>query len=117
MKAKIKGLPIPFKKKYMLNGVRSYADYLAIVPELKKKTQFKQFNLLSSPLPGIKFDFIFCRNVLIYFNQEDKQKVIHRLVSCLKTGGYFFPGHSESLHGLYDKLKTIEPSIYQKTDY
>lgn len=115
MKSKIKGLPLPLKKKYMLNGVRSYEDYLAIAPELKKKTQFKQFNLFDSPLPSSKFDIIFCRNVLIYFNQEDKQKVIHRLVSCLKTGGYFFPGHSESLHGLYDKLKTIEPSVYQKT--
>lgn len=115
MKDKIKGLSSPLKKKYMLNGVRAYEDYLAVVPELKKKVQFKAFNLLNSPLPGTKFDFIFCRNVLIYFNQEDKQKVIHRLASCLKMGGYFFPGHSESLHGLYDKLKTIEPSIYQKT--
>ncbi|MCP3850176.1 MAG: protein-glutamate O-methyltransferase CheR [Gammaproteobacteria bacterium] len=116
MKSKIKGLSQPLKVKYMLNGVRTYEDYLAVVPELKKKTQFKPFNLLNSPLPGTKFDFIFCRNVLIYFNQEDKQKVIHRLVSCLKTGGYFFPGHSESLHGLYDELKVIEPSVYQKTD-
>lgn len=115
MKSKIKGLSTPLKRKYMLNGVRTYEDYLAIVPELRKKMQFKHFNLLESPLPAIKFDFIFCRNVLIYFNQSDKQKVIHRLVSCLKTGGYFFPGHSESLHGLYDKLETIEPSVYQKT--
>ncbi|MCW8929876.1 MAG: protein-glutamate O-methyltransferase CheR [Gammaproteobacteria bacterium] len=114
MKSKIRGLPPTLKKKYMLNGVRTYEDYLAIAPELKRKTQFKQFNLFDSPLPTVKFDFIFCRNVLIYFNQEDKQKVIHRLVSCLKTGGYFFPGHSESLHGLYDKLKTVEPSVYQK---
>lgn len=115
MKPKIKGLSNTLKRKYMLNGVRTYEDYLAIVPELKKKIQFKHFNLMESPLPSIKFDFIFCRNVLIYFNQSDKQKVIHRLVSCLKTGGYFFPGHSESLHGLYDKLETIEPSVYQKT--
>jgi chemotaxis protein methyltransferase CheR len=115
MKSKIKGLSQTNKRKYMMNGVRSYEDYLAVVPELRKKIKFQSFNLLSSPLPGIKFDVIFCRNVLIYFNQADKKKVIHRLVGCLKTGGYFFPGHSESLHGLYDELQTIEPSIYQKT--
>jgi len=114
MKDKIKGLSKTYTRKYMLNGVRSYADYLAIVPELKNKMNFQHFNLQSSPLPGIKFDFIFCRNVLIYFNQEDKKKVIHRLAGCLKTGGYFFPGHSESLHGLYDELTAVAPSIYQK---
>ncbi len=115
MKSKVKGLSNTLKRKYMLNGVRSYADYLAIVPELKRKVNFQSFNLQSSPLPSQKFDFIFCRNVLIYFNQEDKKKVIHRLASCLKTGGYFFPGHSESLHGLYDELESVGPSIYQKS--
>lgn len=115
LKSNIKGLSNPLKSKYMMNGVRSYEEYLAVVPELKKKIIFQPFNLINSPLPSMKFDFIFCRNVLIYFNQTHKKEVIHRLTSCLKTGGYFFPGHSECLHGLYDELLTIEPSIYQKT--
>ena len=115
MKSKIKGLSNPMKRKYMLNGVREYEDYLAVVPELRKKIKFQSFNLITSPLPTVKFDIIFCRNVLIYFNQQHKKEVIHRLASCLKVGGYFFPGHSESLHGLYDELKAVAPSIYQKT--
>ena len=115
MKSKIKGLSSPMKRKYMLNGVREFEDYLAVVPELRKKIKFQPFNLITSPLPTVKFDIIFCRNVLIYFNQQHKKEVIHRLASCLKVGGYFFPGHSESLHGLYDELKAVAPSIYQKT--
>ena len=114
LKSRIKGLPDALKRSYMLKGVREYEDYLAVVPELKKKITFKPFNLISSTLPNIKFDFIFCRNVLIYFNQEHKQAVVRRLVSNLKPGGYFFPGHAESLHGFCDDLRTVEPSIYQK---
>ena len=114
MKGKIKGLSDHLKRKYMLNGVREYEDYLAVVPELKRKVKFQPFNLITSPLPSTKFDVIFCRNVLIYFDQQHKKEVIHRLAGCLKVGGYFFPGHSESLHGLYDELKSVAPSIYQK---
>ena len=114
MKSKIRGLSDSLKRKYMLNGVRSYEDYVAVVPELRKKMRFQSFNLITSPLPTVKFDFIFCRNVLIYFDQATKKQVIQRLASCLKNGGYFFPGHSESLHGLYDEFKVVEPSIYQK---
>ena len=114
LKTRIKGLSDDLKHRYMLKGVREYEDYLAIVPELKKKITFKPFNLITSPLPTTKFDFIYCRNVLIYFNQAHKREVVKRLVSCLKLGGYLFPGHAESLHGFSDELRTVEPSIYQK---
>jgi len=114
-KDKIKGLSKQHVFKYMLKGVRSQADYLAIVPELKKKIEFRHFNLLESTLPSKKFDFIFCRNVLIYFDAEHKFKVIKRLAECLKSGGYLMTGHAESLLGIYDELEVIHPSIYQKS--
>jgi chemotaxis protein methyltransferase CheR len=113
-KSKVKGLNEKLMHRYMLNGVKEYSDYIAVVPELKKKISFKPYNLISSPLPVIRFDFIFCRNVLIYFNQEHKLKVVRRLVDCLKPGGYLLPGHAESLHGFTSELLVIEPSIYQK---
>lgn len=114
-KDKIKGLSTQYMRNYMLKGVRTQADYLAIVPELRKKVEFRHFNLLESTLPNKKFDFIFCRNVLIYFDAEHKLKVIKRLAECLKTGGYLMTGHSESLLGIYDKLEVVHPSIYQKS--
>jgi chemotaxis protein methyltransferase CheR len=111
---RVKGLSLQRQKKFMLKGVRTQSDYLAIVPELKKKIEFKPFNLMETPLPAKKFDFVFCRNVLIYFDMEHKIKVIKRLSDSLKTDGYLFTGHSESLHGLFDNLKVIQPSVYQK---
>ncbi len=111
---RVKGLSQHRQRQFMLKGVRSRADYIAIAPELKKKIEFKPFNLMETPLPTKKFDFIFCRNVLIYFDMEHKIKVVKRLSECLKTGGYLFTGHSESLHGMIDHLKVVQPSVYQR---
>jgi len=114
LKRTLKGLSKQQMRTYMLKGVRQQADYVAVAPELKKKVKFTHFNLMESPLPTQKFDFIFCRNVLIYFDKEHKRHVVSRLVSCLKKGGYLMTGHSESLMGIFDALKVVEPSIYQK---
>ncbi|MCU7939044.1 MAG: protein-glutamate O-methyltransferase CheR [gamma proteobacterium symbiont of Bathyaustriella thionipta] len=61
MKSKIKGLSTPLKRKYMLNGVRTDEDYLAIVPELKKKLQFKHFNSAKTGEPKY-FDKLTAKN-------------------------------------------------------
>ena len=54
-----------------------------------------------------KFDLIFCRNVLIYFDAEGKKKVIKKFYELLNPGGYLFIGHSESLHGISDSFKLV----------
>ncbi len=63
---------------------------------------------------NIKFDIIFCRNVLIYFEKEVQVQVIKKLYDRLNTGGYLFIGHSESLMGMDLKLQTLKPTIYKK---
>ncbi len=60
------------------------------------------------------FDFIFCRNVTIYFNAKTRQEVMDRIVGKLKPGGYLFLGHSETALGTTLPLKSIQPTIYQK---
>ncbi len=57
---------------------------------------------------------IFLRNVMIYFDQPTKSKVVARLLPRLKPGGYFIVSHSESLNGVSDALKLVAPSIYRK---
>ncbi|MCK5100579.1 MAG: chemotaxis protein CheR, partial [Desulfobacteraceae bacterium] len=57
---------------------------------------------------------IFCRNVMIYFDNITREKVVNNLYQSLKPGGYFFVGMSESLQGLQQGLKTILPSGYIK---
>ncbi|MCX7897866.1 MAG: protein-glutamate O-methyltransferase CheR [Rhodocyclaceae bacterium] len=108
-----RGLPQEYLKKYCLKGVRSMAGAFLIAPELKKHTQFLQINL-NAPLPEIgKFQLIFLRNVMIYFDTEVKRQVIRRIIEKLVPGGYLFIGHSESLTGICDALKLIKPTIYQ----
>jgi len=66
------------------------------------------------PTINDKFDAIFCRNVLIYFDRTTQESVINKLSSHLKTGGYFFIGHSESLTGMDVPLEHIKPTIFRK---
>jgi chemotaxis protein methyltransferase CheR len=61
-----------------------------------------------------KFDTVFLRNVMIYFNNETKRQVVARVISTIKPGGYFFIGHSESLNDISTAVHMVAPSIYQK---
>ena len=108
-----RGLPPSYLKKYCLKGVRSQEGSFMIAPEVKRHTRFLQVNL-NQTLPAVgKFDVIFLRNVMIYFDAETKRQVIGRLVEQLAPGGHFIVGHSESLNGLTDRLKPVKPTIYR----
>ena len=108
-----RGLPQSYLRKYCLKGVRSQEGSFMIAPEIKSHTRFMQVNL-NQKLPAMgKFDVIFLRNVMIYFDAETKRQVVARLVQQLHPGGYFIVGHSESLSGLTDALRPIKPTIYR----
>jgi chemotaxis protein methyltransferase CheR len=78
-------------------------------PEVKKLATFNQLNLYddNKMLFMKSFDFIFCANVLIYFDTASKSKVVQHFYNNLQPYGYFFVGQSESLHGVNDKFKTV----------
>ncbi len=91
-------------------------NYHEVNTELKKLVMFRTFNLVYGNyniFKKSKFNIIFCRNVLIYFDEETKEKVASNLANQLEVGGYLFIGHSESLM-THKNLKYIAPSIYQK---
>lgn len=84
-------------------------------PLLKKTVTFRWLNLKEEPYPFKgPFDFIFCRNVMIYFDRPTQQNLIRRMAAYLCDGGYLFVGHSESLTGLNHPLRYVEPSVYLK---
>ena len=83
-------------------------------PTVKNLVQFDRFNLLDSKMPQQVFDIIFCRNVMIYFDSQTKEKVVRNLASVLKPKGYFIIGGAESLNGLDHQFKYVEPSVYMK---
>lgn len=110
---KARGLPPEYLRKYCLKGVRQHEGTFLIMPELRRHTRFVQVNLNQS-LPDLgKFHVIFLRNVMIYFDNDTKRQVVDRLINRLHPGGYFIVGHSESLNGITERLKTVQPTIYR----
>ncbi len=108
-----RGLPQEYLKKYCLKGVRSHEGAFLIAPELRRHTRFMQINL-NTKLPDIgKFHVVFLRNVMIYFDNDTKRKVVARIVEKLRPGGYLIVGHSESLNGINDTVKPVKPTIYR----
>lgn len=102
-------------EKYCLKGVRSQEGFFRVDAKLRDRVHFAQINLMNNLPPTLgKFDVIFLRNVLIYFDQDTKKRVVERLITALKPGGHFFISHSESLHRVTEKLQMIKPSIYRK---
>ncbi|MDP1524791.1 MAG: protein-glutamate O-methyltransferase CheR [Rhodocyclaceae bacterium] len=108
-----RGLPKEYLRKYCLKGVRAQEGSFIIDPSLRRHARFMQINL-NTTLPEIgKFHVIFLRNVMIYFDNDTKRKVVARMVEKLRPGGYFIVGHSESLNGINETLKTVKPTIYR----
>lgn len=86
---------------------------MEIRSELKNMVSFKQLNLLHDwPMTG-KFDVIFCRNVMIYFDQETQDNLVRRFAGHLKAGGFLFVGHSESLLNATDIFTNIGKTTYR----
>lgn len=108
-------IPLEYKQKYLLRSKDPAQRCVRIAPELRKKTSFARLNLMDDfyDVSG-KFDIIFCRNVLIYFDKATQETVINKLCEKLKTGGYFFLGHSESIIGMNVPLKQVRPTIFTK---
>jgi chemotaxis protein methyltransferase CheR len=110
-------IPADFRKKYLQKGKDTYQHKFRIVSEIRNKVIFQQFNLLGKEYSRIgKFDIIFCRNVLIYFEREVQYRILMQLCHHLSVGGFLFLGHSESITGLNLPLAHIKPTIFIKTD-
>ena len=111
---RIDGIPRSILQKYCLKGMGDYAGTLLIVRELRERVDF-QFSNLMAPATGLGlFDVIFLRNVMIYFDQDTKRKVIGNLLPYLKADGHLLIGHSETLNGVTSALVAVRPTIYRR---
>ncbi len=112
--ARARTIAQPLLVKHCLKGTGRQEGTFLIERSLRERVHFMQINL-NEELPKIgEFEVIFLRNVMIYFDQETKRKVVARMLPLLKPGGYFIVSHSESLNGISDALQLITPSIYRK---
>lgn len=107
-------IPPQLLKKYFLKGQGKWEGFYRVKDDLKQMVKFMRLNLKEDLSVRDRFDVIFCRNVMIYFDKTMQKALIDKFYDCLKEGGYFFIGHSESLTGLAHNFKYIEPSVYQR---
>lgn len=109
---RLRATPDEWKEKYF-KMIEKKGNYVIYQLDLKKISgvNFKYHNLLKSQYN--KFDIIFLRNVLIYFDKESKKRVFMNMKKSLKSSGYLILGKSESMMDLYDEFKFISSSVYK----
>ena len=110
---KAKEIPPEFLRAYMLKGRGDQKGMMKVNPDVHRLVRFARVNLHadSYPILGV-FDLIFCRNVLIYFDQKSKEKVLAGMLKHLSPSGLLFVGHSEHLGSVSPSLKTVAPTVY-----
>ena len=110
---KAKEIPSEFLRNYMLKGRGEQREFMKVSPEVHRLVRFARVNLHSDSYPVFgPFDLIFCRNVLIYFDQCSKAKVIAAMLRHLGATGFLFVGHSEHLASTVPALKPVAPTVY-----
>lgn len=102
-----RGLPVQHLIKYFVQE-KSYGEKWILKDDVKKLVQFKILNLLEDCGSLGQFDIIFCRNVLIYFEQDTKSFILNKLCNALKKHGLLMLGSSETVMGLNDRLEIFE---------
>jgi len=109
----MEGLSSDLKRKYF--SKEAQAEKFAVIKSLRALIDFARFNLISGRYKFTKpFDFIFCRNVLIYFDPPTSKRVIENLSTCLRPGGVLFLGHSESGTQIDAPLSSVAQAVYRK---
>lgn len=108
----LKQVPAYYKQKYM---EQLDENSWTFSNEIKKQVHFRKLNLKQEEFPfSKKFHIIFCRNVMIYFDQETRKSITQKFERYLSGGGYLFLGHSESLDRSFKNFSHLKNAQYQK---
>ena len=110
----VTGISKPLLSKYFQKGRGRYQGFVRVKEHIRKRITFGRFNLIKDTPDASTYDAVFCRNVMIYFDNEIKKQVVAKLSRVLRPGGYFIIGGAESLSGMQCGLQYIEPSVYRK---
>jgi chemotaxis protein methyltransferase CheR len=112
---RVKPIPKPLLTRYFdKTGPRDAISYMAGQP-LRNLLLFRRLNLAEPPFPMRgPLDVVFCRNVMIYFDNRVRTRLLDEAYRLLKPGGYLFVGHAESLTGMVSSFKLVRPSVYRK---
>ena len=108
-----RGLPIQLLVKYF----KQDGDRWQIDDKLRRQAMFREFNLLDHPRSLGTFDVVFCRNVLIYFDQPTKTQVLNNIADVMQPDGYLYLGGAETVIGITDRFAPVsgQRGLYQPT--
>jgi chemotaxis protein methyltransferase CheR len=107
-------MPVEQQGRYLMRGTGGAPGSFQVKPEVRSLITFRRINLMEDFSHVGTFEVIFCRNVMIYFDQKTQQSLVNRLSAQLAPGGYLLIGHAESLSGIEHGLRYIRPATYRK---
>jgi chemotaxis protein methyltransferase CheR len=108
-------IPRDYLRRFCLKGTGSQEGRFLVDRSLRERARFDTVNLNAADWrPPGRFDVIFLRNIMIYFNAATKQQLADRLAGALNPGGWLIVGHSETLNGVSDRFECIKPSVYRR---
>lgn len=113
---RMEGVPDGLRRKYFnrVRGRNPGEMLYQAKDELRSLLSVARLNLMEGwPMSG-PFDFILCRNVMIYFDRETRARLLERFTDLLSPGGHLFVGHSESLNSMRHDLEYVKPAVYRK---
>ncbi len=116
--ARLEPVRAPLRRKYFVRAPSAGGEAASRVSdELRRRVLFKRINLAAPPFPlRGELDAVFCRNVMIYFDNAVRQRLVSELERLLKPGGILVVAHSETLNGVRSRLRTLMPSVYRKVE-
>jgi chemotaxis protein methyltransferase CheR len=111
---RIDRLPAKAVRRFFQKGEGSNAGFARVRPELMRLVTFKQLNLMDSVWPiKERYDAMFCRNVMIYFDRSTQERILARCLHQLKPDGLYFAGHSENLGNAAEQFESCGNTVYR----
>jgi chemotaxis protein methyltransferase CheR len=108
-------VPREVARKYFEHAPGAPLGSMRLSEPIRRLVEFQQLNLLDTVAPRPIYDFIFCRNAMIYFDRPAQQQVVNMLERQLAPGGYLFISHAESLNCIHHGLTWIAPAVYRRS--
>lgn len=106
------GIPAELQRRWF---APAGAGQVAVSPGLRERVLFRRLNLNRTPYPikGV-FELVFCRNVMIYFDAALRRRIVEEAHRLLQPDGYLIIGHAETLIGVDNRFRFVQPSVYRK---
>ncbi len=114
---RVKPVPELLRRRFLLRSKNRSDGLVRVNSQIRSRVEFSRLNLMDRTFEfKHRFDIIFCRNVIIYFDRATQHELIGKFYDCLQPEGYLFLGHSETLLGLDLPLESVAPTVYRKRE-